>query len=149
MAGAGQTRPIIPLIATHFSLAFLAPLSPRPLKHLCVCVCASFVLHKYSSVQSHKHTLLYTNTATQQLLKQTQCKCSTSQSPRPASFVCPQLFRPVACIVLPGSLPGALWLQTSSLIGPERDREGLFLLRLPRMAWVVECSFLTLSGVGM
>lgn len=64
-------------------------------------------------------------------------KCCKSQSPRPASFVCPQLFRPVACIVLPGSLPGALWLKTSSLIGPERDREELFLLRLVRSRVVV------------
>lgn len=28
MAGAGQPTPIITLIATHFSVAFLAPLSP-------------------------------------------------------------------------------------------------------------------------
>lgn len=57
-------------------------------------------------------------------------KCSKSLSPRPASFVCPQLFRPGARIVLLGSLPEALWPETLSLIGPERHREELFLLCL-------------------
>lgn len=75
-------------------------------------------------------SITHTHSHTDTVLVWLCVKCSKSQSPRPASFVCPQLFRPGACIVLPGSLPEALWPETSSLIGPERDREELFLLWL-------------------
>lgn len=48
-------------------------------------------------------------------------RCSKSRLPDPASFVCPQLFRPGACIVLAGSLPAALWPEPCLLMGPERE----------------------------
>lgn len=117
MTGGGQPQPVIPLIATHSSVAFLAGISPAA-PHTVFWVCPHNSTHKHTlTVDTHSasHTLLV-------------CICvePKSWSLHPASFVCPQLFRPVACIVLPGSLPEALWPESSSLIGPKRDREKFF-----------------------
>lgn len=138
MTGAGQPQPVIPLIATHSSAAFLAAVPPGAPQSVFEFVPIMVMGHMPPLPHAHARTpthiqidilalsLHHTYTALLWLC----VKCSKSQSPRPASFVCPQLFRPGACIVLPGSLPEALWPETSSLIGPQRDRGELFLLCL-------------------
>lgn len=65
MTGAGQPRPVIPLIATHSSAAFLAAISPGAPFCLWVCPHNGNGTHAFSShtpaVISHKHTLLGTH----------------------------------------------------------------------------------------